>query len=148
MTLLLEIFFIMTFLPAGKRAAITGAGGGIGRSLALALARRGARSILALDQNLDGARETAELINAAAPSCTVEAEVCDASDRNSLVSALTAHRTTSGELRRPIDLFCVSIGDMNPEPHDAAAAAAARRRLEAARSITHDLGRRPTLARS
>ena len=100
----------MGFLPAGKRAAITGAGCGIGRSLAMALARAGARSILALDQDLDGARHTAELINTAAPSCTVEAEHCDASDRNSLVSALTAHRTASGELRRPIDLFCANAG--------------------------------------
>jgi NAD(P)-dependent dehydrogenase (short-subunit alcohol dehydrogenase family) len=46
---------------AGKVAIVTGSAAGIGRASALALAREGARVVIA-DLNLDGAKETAESI--------------------------------------------------------------------------------------
>lgn len=45
----------------GKRIVVTGAASGLGRALALALARRGCR-VAAADINLDGARETLEKV--------------------------------------------------------------------------------------
>ncbi len=53
----------MTF-PARPRAVITGAGSGLGRAIALNLARRGGR-ILAADVNAASADETAAMITAA-----------------------------------------------------------------------------------
>lgn len=50
----------MTYLPfAGKNAIVTGASRGIGRGIALKLAERGARVVVA-DVNLEAAQETAE----------------------------------------------------------------------------------------
>jgi len=50
-------------------AVVTGAGGGIGRATALALAARGARLALA-DRNADGLAETARLVGPLAPAVT------------------------------------------------------------------------------
>ncbi|ALC07113.1 3-oxoacyl-[acyl-carrier-protein] reductase [Corynebacterium deserti GIMN1.010] len=51
----------MTYLPfAGKNAIVTGASRGIGRGIALKLAERGARVVVA-DVNLEAAQETAEV---------------------------------------------------------------------------------------
>ena len=54
----------------GKRALITGAGGGLGRSHAILLAQRGAE-IVVHDINIDGASETAELVKKTGNSATV-----------------------------------------------------------------------------
>jgi NAD(P)-dependent dehydrogenase (short-subunit alcohol dehydrogenase family) len=54
----------------GKVAAITGAGSGIGRALALALTRAGARLALA-DINESGLAETARAVQAAGGTCTI-----------------------------------------------------------------------------
>jgi len=90
------------FLVAGKAVAVTGAGGGIGRSLCRSLARAGARRVLALDLDLAGATDTAALCAAEAPGCAVHAERCDAFDGPSLRSALAA--------AAPLDLFCANAG--------------------------------------
>ncbi|MCD8349855.1 MAG: SDR family oxidoreductase [Planctomycetaceae bacterium] len=50
------------FNLAGKTAIVTGAGTGIGRSIACMLAKHGA-DVMACDLNKDGAAETAEMIN-------------------------------------------------------------------------------------
>jgi NAD(P)-dependent dehydrogenase (short-subunit alcohol dehydrogenase family) len=61
----------------GTRAVITGAGGGLGRSLARALAARGGR-VLVADINLVGAEETARLVEAAGGQAhAVRADVSD-----------------------------------------------------------------------
>ena len=77
-----------SWLPAAKSAAITGAGGGIGRALCVALAKAGARSIVALDIDHEASKETAALCAAAHPGCAVRAERCDASDGEALRAAL------------------------------------------------------------
>ena len=66
---------------AGKVAAITGAGSGIGRSLALALAKKNCRLALA-DINAAALTETARLIAADGAACTTH--VIDVSDRESV----------------------------------------------------------------
>jgi len=53
-----------TLVLEGKTAVVTGAGAGIGRAIAIAFAGEGA-SILAADVNIEAARETARLIEAA-----------------------------------------------------------------------------------
>jgi NAD(P)-dependent dehydrogenase (short-subunit alcohol dehydrogenase family) len=45
---------------AGKVAAVTGAGSGIGRELALELARRGCHVAICCDRNMEGLQETAD----------------------------------------------------------------------------------------
>ena len=90
----------MKFDVSGKVAAVTGAGGGIGRSLCRSLARAGVRSILALDRDVAGARATAELC---APHCAVHAVQCDVSRMSSLSTALLASP-------EPIGIFCANAG--------------------------------------
>ena len=91
-----------SWLPAAKSAAITGAGGGIGRALCVALAKAGARSIVALDIDHEASKETAALCAAAHPGCAVRAERCDASDGEALRAALRR--------AEPLDLFCANAG--------------------------------------
>jgi len=63
----------------GKVAAITGAGSGIGRALALELAREGARLALA-DVSTEGLAETARQVAAAGAACTTtQVDVADRS---------------------------------------------------------------------
>lgn len=63
-------------IPARPRAVITGAAGGLGRALCLALARRGAH-LVASDIDLDGAEETARLV--AEAGGVAHAQRCDVS---------------------------------------------------------------------
>jgi len=71
---------------AGKVAVVTGAGSGIGRALALELARRGARPALS-DIDADGLAETVRLIGEQAPGVAVHHQTLDVSDR----AAFTAY---------------------------------------------------------
>ena len=61
----------------GKSALVTGAGVGIGRAIACALAREGA-SVLVVDFNGDTAKDTVDLILGAGGTAT--AHVADVSD--------------------------------------------------------------------
>ncbi len=60
----------------GKVAAITGAGSGIGRALALALARRGCHLALS-DINLEAVEETARLVSPGVRVSTAKLDVAD-----------------------------------------------------------------------
>jgi NAD(P)-dependent dehydrogenase (short-subunit alcohol dehydrogenase family) len=61
-------------LPKNPRAVVTGAAGGLGRELCLALARRGARIVIS-DRDLTGAEETARQV--ATLGGTPEVVACD-----------------------------------------------------------------------
>ena len=77
----------------GRVAWITGGGGGLGRSTALALARAGCNVAL-LDRTNDAAEETAQLVRALGRRAM--AGVADAADRRGVEAALAAIRTTLG----------------------------------------------------
>ncbi len=73
------------------RAVVTGAGGGLGRSIARALAARGGR-VLAADINLEGAEETARLVEAAGGQArATRADVSDYDDVARLAAEAERH---------------------------------------------------------
>lgn len=78
---------------ADKTALVTGAGSGIGRALAVELARRGAHLAL-VDVSPDGLAETAALLReiTARPPLTFVADVRDASRCEAIIAELTAAR--------------------------------------------------------
>ena len=93
----------MGFLVRGRAAAVTGAGGGIGRALCRSLARQGATSILALDKETQGLGETIAMCDELSKGATTTTSAaCDASNGSALRDALTA--------AGPIDLFCANAG--------------------------------------
>jgi len=106
------------WLANGKAVAITGAGGVIGKALGVAIARAGARSILALDINLTGAQAAAaEIAAAGGGACTVRSQQLDASDGAALRAVLR-----EADAADPLDLFCANAGVL--APGDCATAAA------------------------
>ena len=48
---------------SGKRVVVTGAASGIGKALSCAFNEAGAKSVVCVDINLEGAQATADLIN-------------------------------------------------------------------------------------
>jgi NAD(P)-dependent dehydrogenase (short-subunit alcohol dehydrogenase family) len=56
----------------GKVAAVTGAGSGIGRELALEFARRGCHVAICCDRNMEGLQETADKARALGAEVTLE----------------------------------------------------------------------------
>jgi NAD(P)-dependent dehydrogenase (short-subunit alcohol dehydrogenase family) len=68
-----------------KVCVVTGAGSGIGRELALGLARRGARAVAISDINDTGLAETARLIESELPSVAVHDAHLDVSDRQAFI---------------------------------------------------------------
>ena len=79
----------------GKVAAITGAGSGLGRALALDLARRGCSVGLA-DINSDGLAETARLVRALGGACTET--LLDAADRAAMFAWADACAQSFGQV--------------------------------------------------
>lgn len=89
-----------------KTAVVTGAASGIGRALSRAIAGAGARSLLALDLDLEGARETAKICaEAAGAPFDVQVERCDVGDGAQLREVLRARDAES-----PVDLFVANAG--------------------------------------
>jgi NAD(P)-dependent dehydrogenase (short-subunit alcohol dehydrogenase family) len=90
---------------AGKVCAVTGAGGGIGRAVALGLAGAGARLAL-LDRDAAGLAETAHL----APGAVAIA--CDVSDPASVAAAAETSLAAHG----PCDVLVNNAGLLRPGP--------------------------------
>ncbi|HEY6431593.1 MAG TPA: SDR family NAD(P)-dependent oxidoreductase [Acetobacteraceae bacterium] len=80
---------------AGRVAAITGAGAGMGRAHALLLAERGA-AIVVQDIVADAAQATAEQVRAAGG--TAHVAVCDVADRAAIMHALQAAERALGSI--------------------------------------------------
>ena len=78
---------------AGKRALVTGAGSGIGRAIAIAFAREGAR-VQSSDIDPETAEETARMVTASGGSAV--ARQCDVSDPESARRALAAMEADFG----------------------------------------------------
>ena len=70
----------------GKVCVVTGAGSGIGRELALELARRGARAVAISDVNAEGLGETARLIAEQVPAAMVHQQHLDVADRHAFIA--------------------------------------------------------------
>ncbi len=69
-----------------KVCVVTGAGSGIGRELALGLARRGAAGVAVSDVNVEGLTETARLIAEQAPRAVVHQQHLDVADRHAFIA--------------------------------------------------------------
>jgi NAD(P)-dependent dehydrogenase (short-subunit alcohol dehydrogenase family) len=80
-------------LPDAPRAVVTGAAGGLGRAIALELARRGGR-VLVADVNREGAEETAEHVVRAGGQA--EVRITDVTRADDLVAAADAADRTWG----------------------------------------------------
>jgi NAD(P)-dependent dehydrogenase (short-subunit alcohol dehydrogenase family) len=80
----------------GKLALVTGAGQGIGRSIAVELARHGAAGVAVADRNADTAAETADLVREAGAEATAIA--CDLRDRNQIEAMVAQAATVLGGL--------------------------------------------------
>jgi NAD(P)-dependent dehydrogenase (short-subunit alcohol dehydrogenase family) len=78
----------------GKTALITGAGSGIGRATAIALADKGAAKIVVVDISAAGARETAQ--NIAARGAEAIVEIVNVADADALQGAFHRAREAGG----------------------------------------------------
>lgn len=94
----------------GRRCVVTGAGGGLGRAIALAFARAGAR-VLCLDHNEDAAGQIAHDIRHATghPAHSVAADV---SDPDSVARAVAQGEALNG----PTDILVNNAALLRPGP--------------------------------
>ena len=97
--------------PQPLRAVVTGAGSGLGRALALDLAKRGA-SLIISDINPSSAEETAELVRQ--QQARAEAVVCDVTDRNAVFGLVEETEARLGG----IDLIANNAGVAIGGPFD------------------------------
>jgi NAD(P)-dependent dehydrogenase (short-subunit alcohol dehydrogenase family) len=70
----------------GKVAIVTGSGQGIGRAIAVEMARQGAAAVAIVDRNQETVEETAALVREA--GADAEAIVCDLRDREQIAGAV------------------------------------------------------------
>ena len=94
---------------AGRTALVTGAGSGIGRAIACAFARNGAK-VAALDRDSDGATQTVATI--ANEGGVARAVVCDITDESAVAHALDSVEEMFG----PVTLLVnnAGIGERRP----------------------------------
>lgn len=94
----------------GKNIVVTGAGGGIGRSLVKKFIAAGARSVVAADIDAQGAQQTADAFGCIAMRADVSSE-------DDVLRLIEDTENTIG----PIDLFCnnagVAIGENEQSPN-------------------------------
>jgi NADP-dependent 3-hydroxy acid dehydrogenase YdfG len=90
----------------GKVAAITGAGSGIGRALALQLAREGARLALS-DIDANGLEQTAHQVRALDVSCSTA--TVDVADRDAVFAWAEACRAEHGQVNLAINNAGVAL---------------------------------------
>jgi NAD(P)-dependent dehydrogenase (short-subunit alcohol dehydrogenase family) len=93
----------------GEVAAITGAASGMGRALALALARRGCHLALS-DVDADGLAQTAALVAAAAPALRCTTARVDVADRAAVEAWAAQAMTEHGALNLIFNNAGVSLG--------------------------------------
>ena len=86
-----------------KIVVVTGAASGIGRGLAIRFASEGAKKVVCVDLNAEGAAETASEINGLAIAVNVASE-------NEIAAMIDRVETEIG----PIDLFCSNAGILTP----------------------------------
>ncbi|MFE5703512.1 SDR family NAD(P)-dependent oxidoreductase [Rhodococcus koreensis] len=89
---------------AGKNAVVTGAGGGIGRGIALELAREGA-TIMVIDLDESGAHETVAMIEQATGAKAMHF-ACDTADAKQIAAAAGVLRSEVG----PADVLVNNAG--------------------------------------
>lgn len=96
-----------------KIVVVTGGAQGIGRALALACHRAGARKVIIGDLDERGARQSADMIGGLGFGCDVGRE-------EDVRALITQAETKAG----PIDLFCSNAGiaEFDPNPNNAASA--------------------------
>jgi len=82
-----------------KRIVVTGAASGIGKALCIAFKEAGAKSIVCVDMNIDGARETADTIGGLAVAA-------DVSNEQDIINVIGEANKLSGG----IDIFCSNAG--------------------------------------
>lgn len=85
-----------------KVVVVTGGGSGIGRALCQRFAREGAKAVVVVDRNIDGARETADGLT----GTQAHAEKVDVSDEAQVRDLVDKVEREVG----PIDLFCANAG--------------------------------------
>ncbi len=95
----------------GRVCVVTGAGSGMGRAIALALAKEGAR-VAVLDLNSDGAARTVEQVKALGGQAAAFA--CDTSDATSVAKAAAQTSATFGLC----DVLVNNAGILRPGPLD------------------------------
>ena len=82
-----------------KRVVVTGAASGIGKALCEEFYASGAKSIVCVDMNIEGAKETADSVNGLAVSA-------DVSDEKDIINVIEKANDYSGG----IDIFCSNAG--------------------------------------
>lgn len=90
----------------GQVAALTGAGSGLGRALALELARRGCRLALS-DVDARGLDESARLVRAAGGTCSTT--IVDVTDRAAVIAWADAVRVGHGQVNLVINNAGVAL---------------------------------------
>ncbi len=108
---------------AGRRAFVTGAGSGLGRATAVAMAREGA-SVCLCDFDGDAAQRAADDIREAGGTTVVVA--CDVTDAAALDRALDTAEAALG----PIDALCCNAGIAVPKDVPATAVDEWRRTMD------------------